>query len=236
MEKIYEAAGLKFRMDSWGRTAEQAAHYEIGPENETDFNVVSFWPDVKEKYPYISDDDGEYLATGAAFYKHLLDYGGMMLHSSAVVVDSKAYLFSADCGTGKSTHTEIWLRLFGDRAYILNDDKPALRREEDGWFAYGTPWSGKHDISVNARIPIGGIAMIERAEKNEIFSFSGKEAIRRILGQLNRVRDMDSRIKQMELLDKLLQEVPVWKLRCNMEDEAAIVSYEAMSGQKFKEN
>ena len=182
------------------------------------------------------DDLGEYMATGVVFYKHLQEHNGLKLHSSAVVVDGKAYLFSADSGTGKSTHTQIWLKLFGDRAYILNDDKPAIRREEDGWYAYGTPWSGKYDISVNARIPIGGIAMIERAEGNEITPFSGKEAIRRVLGQINWVKGPQYRIKQMELLDHLFREVPVWKLKCNMEDEAAIVSYEAMSGQKFKEN
>ena len=52
-----------------------------------------------------------------------------MLHSSAVVADGKAYLFTADSGTGKSTHTQLWPRMFGDRAYILNDDKPALLDE-----------------------------------------------------------------------------------------------------------
>ena len=236
MEKTYEVAGLKFTMDSWGRTVEQAAPYEIPFRDGVDFALVSSWPEKKAVYPSLSDDDGEYLATGAVFYRHLLEYGGMMLHSSAVVVDGRAYLFSADSGTGKSTHTQIWLKLFGDRAYILNDDKPALRREPGGWFAYGTPWSGKNDISVNARIPIGGIAMIERAENNEIEPFAGKEAIRRILAQLNKVKDMQHRVLQLELLDKLLQEVPVWKLKCNMEDRAAIVSYEAMSGEKFKED
>lgn len=236
MEKTYKVAGLKFTMDSWGRTVVQAAPYEISSENQVDFALLSCWPERKAEYPSISDDDGEYFGTGSVFYRHLLNYGGMMLHSSAVVVDGKAYLFSADSGTGKSTHTQIWLKLFGDKAYILNDDKPAIRREADGWFAYGTPWSGKYDISVNKRIPIAGIAMIERAENNEIDPFSGKEAIRQILAQLNRVKDMEHRIKQMELLDKLLQEVPVWKLKCNMEDEAAILSYEAMSGRKFKED
>ena len=236
MEKTYEVAGLKFTMDSWGRTVQQAAPYEIPPQETVDFTVISKWPELKSQYPYLQDGDGEYMMTGAMFYVKLLNYNGMMLHSSVVVVDGKAYLFSADSGTGKSTHTQIWLKLFGDRAYILNDDKPAIRREADGWFAYGTPWSGKYDISVNARIPIAGIAMIERAEHNEIYPFSGKEAIRQIMAQLNRVRAAEYRIKEMELLDKLLWEVPVWKLKCNMEDEAAILSYEAMSGQKFKED
>ena len=67
--------------------------------------------------------------------------------------------------------------LFGEKAYILNDDKPALRLIEGIWYAYGTPWSGKHDISVNTGVPIGGICMLERGEENKIIPFRGKDAI-----------------------------------------------------------
>ena len=236
MKKTYQAAGLTFTMDSWGRTVRQAAPYEIPPVDRPDFEVISRWPELKKEFPWINDDNGEYLATGSDFYTHLLDYEGMMLHSSAVVVDGRAYLFSADSGTGKSTHTALWLKLFGDRACILNDDKPALRREPEGWFAYGTPWSGKYDLSTNLRAPIAGIALLERGENNEIFPFSGLEAVRMFLAQFNRVKTPSGRARQLELLDRIFRELPVWKLRCNMEDEAAIVSYEAMSGQKFKEN
>ena len=72
----------------------------------------------------------------------------MLLHSSCVVYEDKAYLFSAPCGTGKSTHTQIWLKRFPG-AYILNDDKPAIRIMEDGVYAFGTPFSGKTDLNVN---------------------------------------------------------------------------------------
>ena len=159
-----------------------------------------------------------------------------MLHSSAVVVDGKAYLFTAPCGTGKSTHTKLWLELFGERAYILNDDKPALRLEDGVWYAYGTPWSGKYDISVDARIPVGGIAAISRSETNSIEPYSGKEAILDIMRQVNRPKDMAFRIKLMELLDKLFADVPVWKLQCNKELAAAELAYRVMSGAEENEN
>ena len=155
----------------------------------------------------------------------------MMLHASAVVVDGRAYLFSADCGTGKSTHVGLWLKRFGERAYILNDDKPAMRIVNGTWYAFGTPWSGKYDLSTNTGVPIAGIAMLERSDANEIARFQGKDAIYAIYRQLNRKTETAAfRIKQLELLDKLLTQVPVWKLKCNMDPEAAMVSYEAMSG------
>ena len=235
MEKFYKIAGLIVKMDSFGRTAEQAEAYSCSYNGTPDIEVVSPWPKMKAKYPLYSDDMGEYLATGSVFYRNLLDYGGLMLHSSCVVVDQEAYLFTADCGTGKSTHTKLWLEIFGERAFILNDDKPALRREDGIWYAYGTPWSGKYDISVNVRVPVKGIAALERGEDNRICPFGGIQAINTILKQVNRPKSAEYRIKLMELLDKLITEVPIWKLQCNMDPSAAAVSYEAMSGKKWRE-
>lgn len=229
MEKYYKVAGLLFKMESYGMTDERAERYRCPPAETVDFEIVSVWPDHKEECPHLSDSVGEYLATGSCFYRNLLDFGGMMLHSSAVVVDGKAYLFSADCGTGKSTHTQLWLKLFGDRAFILNDDKPALRLEDGVWYAYGTPWSGKHDISADLRVPVAGIAMLRRGETNEIEPFGGMEAIHSIFKQVNRPKGPEYRVKLLELLDQLLSTVPVWKLQCNMELEAAKVAYQAMS-------
>ncbi|MBQ6718942.1 MAG: hypothetical protein IJN20_01145 [Oscillospiraceae bacterium] len=234
MEKYYKIADLTVSMDTFGRTAKQAEPYLLQQHNSADIKIKSNWKQWKNTHPYLSDEDCEYLMTGSSFYAQLLDYNGLMLHSSAVVVDGKAYLFSANCGTGKSTHTKLWLKQFGEKAYILNDDKPALRLVNGTWYAYGTPWSGKYDISVNIGVPIAGIAMLERSEKNEITPWGGREAIFRIYCQTNRSKDEKLGIKILEQLDKLMVDVPIWKLRCNMEPEAAIVAYEAMSGEKWR--
>jgi len=236
MERYYRIAGLIVRMETYGRTEKQAIPYLTDFVEKPDFFIVSRKNIAKEKIPNLSDDDAEYLGTGSGFYTELIRFNGFQLHSSAVVVDGKAYLFSANSGTGKSTHTSLWLNLFGERAFILNDDKPALRLMEDGtWYAFGTPWSGKYDISVNTGVPIAGICMLERGEKNEIVPFRGKEAIFEIFVQTNRPKAAEYRIKLMELLDDLIRNVPVWKLKCNMDPEAAVVSYEAMSGRKLNE-
>ena len=59
----------------------------------------------------------------------------LMLHGSTVAVDGEAYLFTAPCGTGKSTHTRSWMTLFGDRAIMVNDDKPFLTISSSGVMA-----------------------------------------------------------------------------------------------------
>lgn len=229
MEQYYKIAGLTVLLDSFGRTVEQARPYLCDPE-EPDM-VICARPITSPRYAHLCESDREYLVSGSSFYRQLLQFDGMMLHASAVVVDGKAYLFSADSGTGKSTHTQLWLQKFGDRAYILNDDKPALRLHDGIWYAYGTPWSGKHDISVNTGVPVAGIAMVERAEENSIVPFGGIEAVLALVRQVNRPKDQAFRARLLELLDRLMADVPVWRLRCNMDAEAVEVSYGAMAGQ-----
>ena len=104
---------------------------------------------------------------------------------------------------------------------------------EDGiWFAYGTPWSGKHDLSRNERVPVAGIAVLNRGHNNQIVPFTGFQAINAILDQTMRPAKKEYRVQILETLDKLLSNVPVWKLTCNMEPDAATVAYRAMSGVK----
>lgn len=234
MKKIYSIAGLAVAMDTYGRTEAQAEAYLLESPKDPDIVVDSFHDFLLSKHPEWDDDTAEYLGTAGSFYKELLRFDGFQFHSSAVVVDGKAYLFSANSGTGKSTHTRLWLEMFGEGAYIINDDKPALRLIDGVWYAFGTPWSGKNDISVNTGVPVAGIAFLERGMDNAITPYAGQELILDFLRQSNRPRAPEYRIKLLELFDRLIQAVPIWKLKCNMESEAAIVSYEAMSGKKWR--
>lgn len=228
MDCYYKVANLVIRMSSFGRTVKQAEPYRCEAA-EPDIVITSNWQELQKNQPHLSDEDCEYMCTGGSFYRQLLKYDGMLLHASAVVKDGYAYLFSAPCGTGKSTHSGLWLKAFGDDAYILNDDKPALRFEDGTWYAYGTPWSGKHDISANVRVPVAGICFLHRAQENTIVPFTGPKAIFALLEQTARPAGAAQRAKLMELLDKLLTNLPVWKMGCNMDPSAAKVSYNAMS-------
>ena len=231
MKNKYKIAGLIVEMEVSGRTREQAIPYLCDGKMDADIEVKPNIKAVKDKHPEITDEGAEYLSTGSDFYSKLLNYNGMMLHASAVVVDGKAYLFSARSGTGKSTHTNLWLQYFGDRAYILNDDKPALRMMDGKWYAFGTPWSGKYDMSVNAGVELAGLAMLERAEHNEIVPYLGTRAIFDIFSQVNRPKAYELREKLLPLIDQLINDVSIWKLKCNMEMKAAEIAYNAMCAE-----
>ncbi len=233
--KHYRIASLRVAMKTFGRTEEQARIYEIPVEAEPDFTISSNMEKMLTENHHLTADECEYISSGESFYTQILAHKGMMLHASCVVVDDKAYLFSAPSGTGKSTHTELWLKLFPNQAYILNDDKPALRFEDGVWYAYGTPWSGKNDINRNTRIPVAGIAFLERSKENSIEHLSGSNAITEILNQTLRPLHPFYRVCVLENLNNLISRVPIWKLKCNTDLSAAMVSYRAMAGVN-KEN
>jgi len=227
-KKLYSIAGLTVEIRAGGRTAAQAEAYRSCGDRDPDIVVEGDYRHFYEQHPYLEEDDACYIHAAREFYYKLLDFDGMMLHSSAVVVDGRAYLFSAASGTGKSTHTGLWLEKFGDRAYILNDDKPAVRLIDGVWYACGTPWSGKHDISKPVCVPLAGIAFLNRDTTNHIERFTGPKVSFELLNQMPRYNIKLSQI--LDLLDRLVRQVPIWKLYCNMDMEAAEVSYTAMSG------
>lgn len=228
MSKLYRIAGLTVQMNAENRTAAQAEPYRIDGQAEPDISLVSQHEAFQNAYSYLTYEEVEYINTCREFYLKLLSFGGMMLHASAVVVDNRAYLFSAASGTGKSTHTDMWLKKFGDRAYILNDDKPAIRKIDGVWCACGTPWSGKYDISRPACVPLAGIAFLNRDTTNHIERYTGPMVAYELLNQTLRHEKLVDKV--MDVVGQLVAEIPVWKLFCNMEPEAAEVSYAAMSG------
>ena len=174
--------------------------------------------------------DYEYVMTGTKFYRGLLDFNGFMIHSSAVVLDGKAYLFSAPSGTGKSTHTSLWLKHFNGRdVYIINDDKPALKLMDDGnFYVFGTPWSGKTDQNANACVPLQGICFIERSEENRIRKLNNFEAINKLMWQTIRPLDTQSLDKLLSLFDKLIAQTNMYLMGCTIDNEAVELAYNTM--------
>ena len=179
------------------------------------------------RWPNATPEDNYNLDSGFAFYRKLLAYDGFMLHASCVVVDGRAYLFSGPCGMGKSTHTQKYLQTFPD-AVIINDDKPALRRMDGRWIAYGTPWCGKDGINANAAAPIVGICFLHRGDR-ELRRLSPLEALPQLLRQTNGRKTPEQGRLTMALLGQLIAEVPIFDFTNHAEPGDALVTYEAMS-------
>ncbi len=174
----------------------------------------------------------EYLET-LAVYRKIAErapfYDTVLFHGSVIAVDGQAYLFTAKSGTGKSTHTRLWRELFGGRAVMINDDKPLLRLDREGTvYAYGTPWDGKHHLSTCTGAPLKALCILTRDTYNHIEAIEAAQGYELLLQQIYRPADGAALMKTLTLLDRILETVPLYKLGCNMEAEAAVTAYEGM--------
>ena len=170
----------------------------------------------------------DYACSGMCFGRKLLAFGGMVLHACAVVYQGKAYLFTAPSGTGKSTHADLWCRAFAG-SYILNDDKPAIRLVDGEAYAYGTPWAGKHRINQNQRVPLGGICLLHRAPTDKIVRATAADATIALYGQTGHTNLCEQEMEWLlNLVESLVQSVPIYHLYCTPTPHAAEVAHQAL--------
>ncbi len=182
-----------------------------------------------DAWPGLTEDQIIYMESGTIFRSHLLEFNGLVLHASAVEIDGKAYLFSAPCGTGKSTHTRLWQTVFGEKARVFNDDKPALRFLDGRWYAYGTPWCGKDGINLNMRVPLAGICFLKQAPHNKIRRLSRQEAVQKLIWQtVNKFTKEERMDLMLSCVASLVENIPVFELENRPEPEAARLSYQTM--------
>ncbi len=178
--------------------------------------------------PAYSDGYFEFLAVYRKIIERLSFSQTILFHGSAISVDNCGYCFTAKSGTGKSTHTRLWRELFGTRAVMINDDKPLITCKNETIYAWGTPWDGKHHLSSNICVPLKSICILERGTDNYISEISKKDAYPLLLQQTYRPENPVGLTNTLETLDRVISGVSLYKLRCNMEIDAARVSYEKM--------
>lgn len=188
--------------------------------------------DAKEGIPTrkFSDSYLETLAVYRKLVEALADSDILLYHGSVVAVDNEAYLFTATSGTGKSTHTKLWLEYFGERASIVNDDKPLIKVSNDEITVYGTPWDGKHRRSSNISVPLKAICILERSEKNNIKKVTPQEVYPLLLQQMHRPTDTAKLSHILNIVDRMTEKTALYRLGCNISTDAVETAYNAMKG------
>ena len=247
-------AMTEFRMRVAGATAAVSALFECTPaffrpyltDSEVDFSAVVTREDIEFEGAALYEEalqEGfrirkftdpflERAAIQRKFAEFLFDRDTLLLHGSTVAVDGEAYLFTAKCGTGKSTHTRLWCQTFGDRAVMVNDDKPFVAITKNGVFASGSPWSGKHGLDTNITVPLKGICLLERGKENRMEKAGKETLLPTLLAQSYRPLDSAKEQRFSQLIDKLAQTVPLWQMQCTKDIEAAQIAYTAMSNDQ----
>ena len=160
----------------------------------------------------------------------MLDYNAFLLHAAIVSYAGRGFAFAAKSGTGKSTHVAQWMRALGDDVTVVNGDKPILRwRNGEAaetacdlpvgeFIAYGTPYCGKENWGQNTSVPLRAVCFIERCELGEPDRLSrledDGEIVARIMNQILMPHDPALAVRQLDLLDRLVNSAPFYVLRC----------------------
>jgi len=152
--------------------------------------------------------------------------GVLMMHASVTMHAGKGYLFLGKSGTGKSTHSQLWINNI-EGCELLNDDNPALKVEDDGSInVYGSPWSGKTPCYRNLEVPVGAVVDLHQAKKNEIRRLSLVEAYAALYVSFSGyrfIKDIADGLHSTN--EKIVSTVPCYSLNCLPDAEAAWLCY-----------
>ena len=190
------------------------------------FSTATAYVDYNDKYVDMVLSLFLMIVFGQAAVQHQT----FLIHASAVEKDQQGYLFLGKSGTGKSTHSQLWIcNIEGTR--LLNDDNPAIRIEKDGSvYVYGTPWSGKTPCYQNRKASLKALIRLEQASANRLTWKKGVNALITLLPGCLSMRWNELLYKEMcDLLEKVIDKVKVGYLECLPDKEAALLCYKEIN-------
>ena len=154
----------------------------------------------------------------------------MLIHASCIMLGEWAYPFIAQSGTGKSTHSSLWLKHI-EGAELLNDDNPIVRILEDGKpYIYGSPWSGKTPCYRNRQARLGAITRIDRAPQNSIERLKPIQAFASLLPACSSMKwDKVIYNNLCDAITRLIETTPIYTLHCLPDEEAALLCHRTLT-------
>lgn len=235
-----EIAGVSFQVTSlFESTKDYCKQYLT--EKEPDYSVAVCPEDLVFEQNFLDEEAKEeglkrrkfsdpFLERTAIQRKvadHLLQKDVVLFHGSGLALDGAGFLFTAACGTGKSTHARFWRETLG--AVAVNDDKPFLKIGPDGVTMFGAPWSGKHGLDANMAVPLNGLCILHRGAENRIRPIAAEEAFAELLHQGCAPTDDADMASFEALIRRLSETVPLWRMECTKDPSSATMAHTAMT-------
>lgn len=163
-----------------------------------------------------------------ALEKRMIQRDQVILHCAYVAYENQAILFSAPSGTGKSTQADLWEQY--EKSQTINGDRSLLKKGNGQWFAQGWPVCGSSEICQNQTLPIRAIVMLSQGQDNFIERLSGAQAFMSLYAQItcNKWHQEDL-LKTIDLIETLVQDVPVYHFACTISKEAVFCLKQALA-------
>lgn len=158
-------------------------------------------------------------------------YATLLMHASVIRNDGRGYLFLGKSGTGKSTHTRLWLSHIPG-SDLMNDDNPVVRVVEGTVYVYGSPWSGKTPCYRRVSAPVGAFVQLRQCPENTIRKESVLESFASLLPSVSTMK-WDRRIHSAhcDTISDIIRLSPIYLLGCRPDEEAARLSFHTLTGR-----
>ncbi len=195
--------------------------------------VVAYSPSISESNDSFAKAAVFHNAMILSYIHFTVSHHTLLLHASAVIKDGRAHLFLGRSGTGKSTHSQMWLTEYAD-AHLMNDDHPVVRSFEDGRvIAYGSPWSGKTPCYRNESAPLAALVRIKRAKYNRLNRLPAIRAFASVMTTCSSMQwDEGLAEDKIKALEGIITHVGCYEMECLPEKEAARVCYTSLCNEK----
>lgn len=235
---IYEIAGLRIQIENkYEYTTKFCRGYlsndQLSPATLTATVTEEEFLEEKKNSAQFSDGYIENICLYRSICLQLPKYNRFLLHTSVLEYDGEGYAFLGRSGTGKSTHTKLWLKHLPNTR-VVNGDKPILECTDKGFIVYGTPWQGKENWGYKGKVFLRGLCFLEQAPVNQIRKLSTAETSNRIFTQVLLPEKEEDVVATLELLDKLIMNTPAYLLSCTISEDAVKTSFEEMTGKAYE--
>lgn len=206
------------------------SHYIVNSD-KTDFTVSASDFEIESERAVPENPVG-YLEALAIYRKiadKIIEYDGFLFHAAVLDFCGEGIAFLAKSGVGKSTHIKLWKSLFGNKALVVNGDKPIVRKIDGVFYAYGTPWAGKEGWQANTKTELKKICFLKRATENKTEKIEKEGSLNLLLGQIYIKKDKSLYLSELlDLVGELINSAEFYRVECNTDLSAAKIAYKGM--------
>ncbi len=225
-------AELNVDIENRGKYIEKLSEKYLSDFESADISVKVTDSDIEAELIAVDRQFSKSYCEATAAYRKigylLPEFDAFILHGATFRYKDRGISFLAASGTGKSSHMQNWITLFGEEVEIVNGDKPIIRLKNGEPYAYGTPWCGKERLSNNTSVRLTDICFITRSKENKTRLLSKEDITSRLLNQVVIPRGSKNIIKTLDLIDKMVQSCNIWEIKCTADISSAEVSSKAI--------
>lgn len=237
---IYDIANLRVRINNHYEYTEKFCKEYLSKDQDLPADItatVTKEEFLQEKAQSSQFSDGyiENICLYRSLCLQLPSFHRMLLHASVLEKDGEGYAFLGRSGTGKSTHTRLWMQYLKNCS-IVNGDKPILEETKDGFVAHGTPWRGKENWGGKNSVLLKWLCFIEQAKENEIVRLTTSETSARLFQQILMPTVAEEVVATLDMLDRFIKNTPAYLLKCDISEKAVETSFTALTGKVYAQN